>query len=98
MFATTRAGPVWASRWHQPAQHAAGQTVMPIYGFSCNTCKKQFETLVRSSDTPECPSCGSTDLTRQLALIASPNKGAEDAGSFSGGGGGHTCGGGCACG
>lgn len=70
---------------------------MPIYGFACNACKKSFETLVRASDTPECPSCGSTDLERQLALIASPGKGSEDAGSFSGSGG-HSCGGGCACG
>ena len=71
---------------------------MPIYGFSCNSCKAEFETLVRSSDTPDCPKCGSTDLTQQLALIASPGKGAEDAGFSAGGGGGHTCGGGCACG
>ncbi|MCB1503472.1 MAG: zinc ribbon domain-containing protein [Hyphomicrobiaceae bacterium] len=73
---------------------------MPIYAFSCNSCKKEFETLVRSSDTPECPSCGSTELTQQLALIASPGRGGEDAGSFSGGGspGGHSCGGGCGCG
>ncbi len=74
---------------------------MPIYGFSCNSCKKEFETLVRSSDTAECPSCGSNDLTQQLALIASPGRGGEDTGSFPSGGvggGGHTCGGGCACG
>ncbi|MGD9670927.1 MAG: FmdB family zinc ribbon protein [Hyphomicrobiaceae bacterium] len=72
---------------------------MPIYGFSCNSCKNEFETLVRSFEVPECPSCSSTDLTQELALIASPNKGADNAGSFSGdGGGGHTCGGGCACG
>lgn len=75
---------------------------MPIYGFTCNACKKEFQTLVlRSDETPECPACGSTELTQQLALIASPGKGAEDAGSGSfsaGGGGGHTCGGGCACG
>lgn len=72
---------------------------MPIYGFSCNACKMEFQTLVRSTDTPECPKCGSTDLTQQLALIASPGKGGEDAGSFSsGGGGGHSCGSGCCCG
>lgn len=72
---------------------------MPIYGFICNACKKEFETLVRASDTPECPSCGSTELSRALSLIASPGKGAEDAGSFSGGGGGgHSCGSGCGCG
>ena len=73
---------------------------MPIYGFHCNACGKEFETLVRSFDTPECPSCASTDLTQQLARIASPGKGDDDFGSYSGGGGGgHTCGGGaCGCG
>ena len=49
---------------------------MPIYGYDCNKCGHEFETLVRSSDTPTCPSCGSADLTKQLSLIASPAKGA----------------------
>jgi putative FmdB family regulatory protein len=48
---------------------------MPIYGYECNKCGRQFETLVRSSDTPSCPACESTDLTRQLSLIAPPAKG-----------------------
>ena len=50
---------------------------MPIYGYDCNQCGRQFEKLVRSSDNaPSCPSCESTDLTRQLSLIADPAKGA----------------------
>jgi putative FmdB family regulatory protein len=48
---------------------------MPIYGYDCNKCGTKFEKLVRSSDTPACPSCESTDLTRQLSLIAEPAKG-----------------------
>lgn len=48
---------------------------MPIYGYDCNKCGHAFETLVRSSETPSCPSCDSTDLTRQLSLIAAPAKG-----------------------
>ncbi len=53
---------------------------MPIYGYDCNTCGQQFERLVRTSDTPSCPSCESTDLKRQLSLIAPPAKGgASDA-------------------
>ncbi len=51
---------------------------MPIYGYDCNACGHEFETLVRSSDTPVCPSCGSADLTKQLSLIASPAKGGAD--------------------
>jgi putative FmdB family regulatory protein len=65
---------------------------MPIYGFTCDKCGKEFQTLVRSSDTPECPSCGATELTRQLSLIASPNKGGDAGGaSFGGDAGGHAC-------
>ncbi len=51
---------------------------MPIYGYDCKKCGHEFETLVRSSDTPACPACGSVDLTKQLSLIASPAKGGSD--------------------
>ncbi len=47
---------------------------MPIYGFECKTCGTGFETLVRASEEPACPSCGSVDLDRQLSLIAPPAK------------------------
>ncbi|HXW22990.1 MAG TPA: zinc ribbon domain-containing protein [Rhodomicrobium sp.] len=61
---------------------------MPIYGYDCNACGHEFETLVRSSDTPACPSCGSADLTKQLSLIAQPAKGGNDTPPMSRGGGG----------
>lgn len=48
---------------------------MPLYAYRCAACECEFETLVRSSDTPECPSCGSVDLRRQLSLIAKPASG-----------------------
>ncbi|MEW5963940.1 MAG: zinc ribbon domain-containing protein [Pseudomonadota bacterium] len=50
---------------------------MPIYGFTCNACGKEFQTLVRASDTPTCPACESPDLSRQLSLIAQPAKGGD---------------------
>lgn len=53
---------------------------MPLYSYECNACGHQFETLVRSSDTPSCPSCGSVALTRQLSLIARPARGGGDTG------------------
>ncbi|MFY9874826.1 MAG: zinc ribbon domain-containing protein, partial [Rhodomicrobium sp.] len=28
---------------------------MPLYSYDCNTCGHEFETLIRSSDTPTCP-------------------------------------------
>lgn len=54
---------------------------MPIYAFACRACGKEFQTLVRSDETPDCPACASVDLERQLSLIAAPAKGGEDAGS-----------------
>lgn len=52
---------------------------MPIYGYACKKCGHDFETLVRASDTPACPTCGSADLERQLSLIAAPAKGGDEA-------------------
>jgi putative FmdB family regulatory protein len=42
---------------------------MPLYGYTCQNCNADVELLVRSSDTPACPSCGSEDLQRQIAKI-----------------------------
>ena len=41
---------------------------MPIYEYTCKSCKRQFETLVRGGDTPVCAACGSADLERLLSL------------------------------
>lgn len=43
---------------------------MPIFEYSCNGCQHEFETLVRTGDTPACPSCASTSLTKLLSLPA----------------------------
>jgi putative FmdB family regulatory protein len=51
---------------------------MPIYGYECKKCGSTFQTLVRSGETPECPSCCAVELEQQLSLIASPAKGGED--------------------
>ena len=51
---------------------------MPLYGYVCKSCHNEFEILVSSSDIPSCPSCESTDLTRQLSLIAPPAKSVSD--------------------
>jgi putative FmdB family regulatory protein len=42
---------------------------MPIYAFNCQDCGNDFETLVRSTDVPTCPSCSSERLQRQVAKI-----------------------------
>jgi putative FmdB family regulatory protein len=43
---------------------------MPIYEYACRACGAKFETLVRSGDTPACPSCASHDLDKLLSGVA----------------------------
>ena len=42
---------------------------MPLYDYECRACHHEFETLVRSGSTPECPKCHSRDLERQLSTF-----------------------------
>lgn len=42
---------------------------MPIYEYACNQCGHEFETLVRSGATPDCPGCRSTDLAKKLSVF-----------------------------
>ena len=45
---------------------------MPIFEFKCDTCQIVFEKLLRSDpkESPVCPSCGQTKVTRQLSAFA----------------------------
>jgi putative FmdB family regulatory protein len=43
---------------------------MPIYDFHCRACGHDFEALVRTADTPECPACHGQDLERLLSGFA----------------------------
>jgi putative FmdB family regulatory protein len=43
---------------------------VPIFEYSCTSCRHEFETLVRTGDTPACPRCAGTELTKQLSLPA----------------------------
>jgi putative FmdB family regulatory protein len=44
---------------------------MPLYDYVCNSCKREFEALVRVNDpAPACPSCHSADLERLLSGFA----------------------------
>lgn len=47
---------------------------MPLYSYRCTACDNTFETLVRSSDTPACPSCGSEKLDRLMSQVAAEGK------------------------
>jgi len=52
---------------------------MPLYEYACKSCSSQFEVLVRTSETPECPSCQGTDLERRLSVFAAHTGGSETA-------------------
>ena len=43
---------------------------MPIFEYRCDSCHHEFETLVRTGDTPACPKCAATGLTKLLSLPA----------------------------
>ncbi len=43
---------------------------MPIYEYACMSCESHFEELVRSDETPACPSCGTDKVKRQLSVFA----------------------------
>jgi len=45
---------------------------MPIFEYRCQDCGTKFEKLVRNSDTsgPECPSCGTEHLSKELSTFS----------------------------
>ena len=53
--------------------------IMPLYEYACQTCEKEFETLVRGGETPECPVCHGTALERQFSVFAPRAAGGESA-------------------
>ncbi|MGM0417154.1 MAG: FmdB family zinc ribbon protein [Thermodesulfobacteriota bacterium] len=53
---------------------------MPIYEYQCKKCDKVFETLVMSGETPECPECSSTEVSRLMSACGFVSKGAATGG------------------
>jgi len=51
---------------------------MPIHEYACRACGHEFETLVRSSDTPTCLSCASPDLEKKLSVFAAQTGSSSD--------------------
>jgi putative FmdB family regulatory protein len=46
---------------------------VPVYEYTCKSCKTDFEKLVKSMTTSEsvkCPKCGSNQTTRSLSVFA----------------------------
>ena len=51
---------------------------MPIYEYTCKSCNHQFETLVRSGETPKCAACDSAKLERLLSLPTVNSEGSRE--------------------
>ncbi len=47
---------------------------MPLYGFHCPQCDKEVELLIGFSETPACPDCGGTTMTRLVSRPAPEGK------------------------
>jgi putative FmdB family regulatory protein len=47
---------------------------MPLFDFHCQLCDKTSELLVRGTDRPSCPHCGSTQIEKLLSLPAAPGQ------------------------
>ncbi len=47
---------------------------VPLYNFHCPDCDNEFELLISASDTPVCPSCGSTRAEQMVSRIAPDQK------------------------
>ena len=53
---------------------------MPIYEYTCQSCKSKFEQLVRTmnaSAEAKCPKCGSEKTARALSVFAVGAEGAK---------------------
>jgi len=68
---------------------------MPLFEYSCRACGRNFETIVRGSARPACPSCNGRDLEKRLSTFAVSVRGASRAAAPPAGGAGGAGGGGC---
>jgi putative FmdB family regulatory protein len=51
---------------------------VPIFEYRCDSCHHEFETLVRTGDTPACPKCAATTLEKLLSLPAIKSESTHD--------------------
>ena len=60
---------------------------MPIYEYSCMKCGDRFEKLQKDSttQTPDCPTCKSSEVKRELSTFSSVGVVSSPAECFSGG-------------
>ncbi|HID20974.1 MAG TPA: zinc ribbon domain-containing protein [Planctomycetaceae bacterium] len=54
---------------------------MPIFEYHCPHCDCEFELLVRGSEEPACPECGTKRIQKLLSAPAGHASGTQSAGS-----------------
>lgn len=50
---------------------------MPIYEYTCEKCRVDFEFLVRGEERPACPECGGAKLTKRFSVPAAHTSGSS---------------------
>ena len=50
---------------------------MPIYEYSCDECREEFEFLVRGDERPNCPVCGGHQLVKEFSVSAAHSAGSS---------------------
>ncbi len=48
---------------------------MPLYEYACQECHQDFELLMRTGESPECPHCGSQRLQKLLSTVVAHSAG-----------------------
>lgn len=51
---------------------------MPLYEYVCESCRDEFELLVRGDESPVCPACGGKKLVQLLSVVAAHTAGSRD--------------------
>ena len=49
---------------------------LAVTKIACQECEREFETLVRTGEIPECPSCHGSNLQQRLPVFAAHTSGA----------------------
>jgi len=50
---------------------------MPLFEYTCEKCSSDFELLIRGSEQPVCPECGSRKLEKRFSVPAAHTKGSS---------------------
>jgi putative FmdB family regulatory protein len=51
---------------------------MPLFEYACPSCHRDFELLIRGSEAPVCPTCGSERVEKLLSVPAAHVEGHSD--------------------